>query len=617
MASTFIDRMTTHWQTHLGMDLSAPLIAGWNQLEVACTAAGNGSPAWQVLQLPTGTGKTQALAVLCASQSTVSHPGILIVTRYRAEADKLALAINGLAQQEVALAVHRMAPAQTTKIHDSPVLVVTHSAYRNALREIASDQGHQTQWDRIRHYLQAERQWLVVDEAFDWVESFQVDLTELSSLSGALASLAKPARSKSLGDLAELTNSIVGSFETDSAAKSLTNRQADLLRGLDLADLQSLVSSATPRDLDMWQFIEKPQGAFRKEYLSCLERLYMLQRAGNTWVSKRGKRIKVNGSRLLMPKDGKRGVILDATAAVDPIYELLGNHVTLLARPANSRSYSNVTLNLSVGHSVGKEHLSKQAGRYWPDIRSALNKHLSHECKTLIVCHKDVEADLSTKGLNGGSVCTAHWGDMDGKNDWCDYDVAVIFGLPFLDDIAPTNAVLACQPQLSTIWFKGNREFGRHRDMRQAFKDGFVSKSVVQALNRIRCRKSIDSVGNCMPTELFMLQGNGRTGSAVLSAIQSQMPGIRIRCWKVGAESKRPRRTPAHEKLLSHLTTAAVGMHLKSSIVASLGINDRTFERMSPTLQETSSSLAKELTSLGVQYHCEIGRGKEAYFMKS
>ena len=616
MAPTFIERMTTHWQTRLGMDVSAALIAGWEQLEVACTAAGNGSPAWQVLQLPTGTGKTQALAVLCASQSLLRHPGILIVTRYRAEADKLAEAINGLAQQQVALALHGMAPAETRRIHSSPVLVITHSAYRNALREIASDQGHQTQWDRIRHYLQAERRWLVVDEAFDWIESFQVDVTELSALSGALASLVQPNRSKSLGDLAELTNSIVGVFERDGAAKSLTDRQIDLLQELDIAELKSLVSHSMPSDLDLWQSIEKPRRALQKEYLSTLEQLCMLQRAGNAWVSKRGKRIKVNGSRLLMTADGKHGVILDATAAVDPMYELLGNRVGLIPRPALSRSYSNVTLNLSVGHSVGKEHLSKQAGRFWPDIRSGLNKHLSHECQTLIVCHKDVEAELSIVGLNGNSVSKAHWGDLDGKNDWCDYDVAVIFGLPFLDDIAPTNAVLACQPQLSTAWFNGSRAFGQHRDIGQTFKDGFVAKSVVQALNRIRCRKPIDAVGNCMPTDVFMLQGNGRTGSAVLNAIQFKMHGIRIRGWKV-AVSKRPRRIPAHEKLLSHLATAAVGMHLKSSIVASLSINDRTFERMSPTLQETSSPLAQELTSLGVQYHCYTGRGKEAYFIKS
>jgi len=153
--------------------------------------------------------------------------------------------------------------------------------------------------------------------------------------------------------------------------------------------------------------------------------------------------------------------------------------------------------------------------------------------------------------------------------------------------------------------------------MGQAFKDGFVAKSIVQALNRIRCRKSVDAFGNCMPTKLFMLQGNNRTSSAVMSAIQSQMPGIQIQGWEVKTANRQPRRIPGHEKLLGHFATSEAGMQTKAAIMARLGINERTFQRMSPTMQEFSSPLAQRLTSLGVRYYCSIGRGKEAYFVKS
>ncbi|GEM_PF-3237371 len=617
MTTAFIERMKIHWEKQLRLELSSPLITGWEQLEAACLTATKGNAAWQVLQLPTGTGKTQALTVLCASQSLTEHPGILIVTRCTAEADEIALSINQLSAGQVALAVHQKSPASLAKIHASPVLVVTHSAYRNALREIVLDNACQNQWDRIGRYQHGNRSWLIVDEAFEWVEAYQGDVTELSVLNGALSSLSKPELVPSLSGLAELTNSIVRGFETDASAKLLTGRQTELLHSLDIDRLKSLVSSITPADMDIWPSIEKPRHALRKEYLKGLEQLNLLQSVSNAWVSKRGKRIKLNGSRLLMAPAGKRGVILDATAAIDATYELLGNRTDVLPRPANGRIYGNVTLNLSTGHSVGKEHLSKQASLYWPRIRSALNNHLHRESHTLIICHKDVEASLSTKGLNSCDISKAHWGDLDGKNHWREYDVGVIFGMPFLDDVTPTNAVLAYQPHLAETWFDGGRSFGSYLDIGQTFKDGFVAKSVVQALNRIRCRKPTDRIGNCMPTELFMLLGNCRTSAAVTGAIQSQMPGIQVREWDAGMATGRKKRSPTQDKLLSLLTSLAPGIHLKSSIIVSLGINDRTFERMSPTMQQPSSTIAQELTSLGVEYHCATGRGKEAYFMKS
>lgn len=435
MATEFIDRMISHAEATLGMTVSAPLIAGWEQLETACKV-GAIDAAWQVVQLATGTGKTQALALLCASQNLDRHPGILIVTKCRAEADQLATTINKLSKSRIALAVHQKSPASTSQLHASPVLIVTHSAYRHALQEIASGSAHQVQWDRMRHYQHAERTWLVIDEAFDWVDGFQSDLTQLSALNGALATITNPTLKRSLGDLAELAQSIVNGFEVDAGAKLFNERQTGLLQGLDIAGMMHLVSNTTHTDLDFLPAIEKPRGAVRRECLKALGGLSALQGVKNVWVSKRGKRIKLNGSRLLMDAAGKSGVILDATAALDASYELLGTRAVLLPRPCGSRHYGNVTLHVSEGHRVGKEHLSATAKQHWPKVKAALNRQLGGGSRALVVCHKDVREGLSLKGLNGCSA-PAHWGDLDGKNDWCDYDVAVIFGLPFLDDIAP------------------------------------------------------------------------------------------------------------------------------------------------------------------------------------
>lgn len=166
----FTDRMKQHWTEFLRLASSDALVEGWRQLEQAASRLESGPTHWQVIQLPTGSGKTEALKVLCSIQHPIHHPGILIVTKFQDEADKLAKDINSLANWNMARAVHKKAPAEGEELAFVPVLVTTHAAYRLALQELVRS-GSSVKIDRLLTYHIGRRSWLFIDEAFDWVNS--------------------------------------------------------------------------------------------------------------------------------------------------------------------------------------------------------------------------------------------------------------------------------------------------------------------------------------------------------------------------------------------------------------------------------------------------------------
>jgi hypothetical protein len=305
--------------------------------------------------LPTGAGKTEALKVLCASASPQNRTGILIVTKFIPEADKLARDINKYCGEQIALAVHSEVKVTQDQINSSPVLITTHSAYRNALIELADNDGPQMQWDRLNCYVQADRRWLIIDEAFDWVQSFQIDFSEIGSLCAALNGIPAFESDIGLKQLTEFVRSLIERSRQTSADWPLNELHRQQLRSLDIDALRSKLVGLSYTELDIWTNIDKPKSAMRKAYSAVLQELKLIHNTDVCWVSKRGKRIHLNSSRLLIDVAKKRGVILDATAAVDKIYELMGSRVELLERPTGIRNYSNVTLNLSTGHRVGKE----------------------------------------------------------------------------------------------------------------------------------------------------------------------------------------------------------------------------------------------------------------------
>ena len=155
--------------------------------------------------------------------------------------------------------------------------------------------------------------------------------------------------------------------------------------------------------------------------------------------------------------------------------------------------------------------------------------------------HKAVEHELPEAGeLPFAKAAKAHWGAVDGSNEYADCDVAVIFGLPFRDRATfPTNVFFALKGVQGDEWldnptWKGQVNLREHMVRRRQ-----LSASVIQAINRIRCRHVTDDRGGCPPADVFIVLPSGDRGDDILAAIRREMPGFRSRIGPLSLMARR------------------------------------------------------------------------------
>lgn len=611
----FIERMRDHWTKDLGLACSQPLEAGWRQMATAFERQLNPTTdrRWQVLQLPTGTGKTQATAVYCSMMPILNHPGILIVTRFTSEANQLAERINKLSRGHVALAHHSESPTTLDQAHSSPVLVVTHSAYRNAVEQAMTGEDRD-RWDALTTWLFGSRRLCIIDEAIDLVRQFQVNVTALRVSAATLRGWLSSAEQATIDTVLECVDRVALDPNIRDGDRYIFQSHMDRMSELDFEGLRVAI-----RLMDDAAFATSRSNLvvgrdLRALCLSTFEEVEHIARSHWAWISEKGPSEQLNSAMVLVIED-TQATILDATASVNPAYQM-DELMDVIPRPSEMRDYGNVLVHVSRGHRLGKGYLSLKAETEWPKILAELSGQLSGDRKLLVCCHKAVAPTIRKYAASFAEMDVATWGSINGRNGWSDYDAVAIVGLPYLDDVTPSNIFMAHHGKQSEEWLSGSREFGELGDVRRALNAGHIAESVVQAINRIRCRAAIGPRGECQPCDVFLLLPNGEVGDAVTDAISEQMPGVRFREWQVSAVRKQARPIPTQKRLLDFIKSAAAGTYGKSEIISNLSLSLRSFERLVARLR-TPSDFADQLGKLGVQYVTNSGRGREGFFLKS
>ena len=159
-------------------------------------------------------------------------------------------------------------------------------------------------------------------------------------------------------------------------------------------------------------------------------------------------------------------------------------------------------------------------------------------------------------------LSVGHWGAIDGKNDWKDCDVAVIFGLPYMDQRRAINNLFATHGPQDTAWLQRNTH-KQHPTLLNVIMQRHLSTSVVQAINRICCRRVIDEQGRCPVSDVYILLPKNWQGEAILDDIQTNMPGINIVPWDFepdGPKVYAPRSSSAHAAIISLMRGREAGL---------------------------------------------------------
>jgi hypothetical protein len=251
-------------------------------------------------------------------------------------------------------------------------------------------------------------------------------------------------------------------------------------------------------------------------------------------------------------------------------------------------------------------------------VRRAIEAELGPDRSVFMCVHKDVE-DV-TKGYGGKfkDFAVGHWGAIDGRNTWQDFDAAVILGLPYRPQTWATNMFCALQGAQDDKWLR-SPEWKQYTNVRREMEQRQMSVSVIQAINRVRCRHVIDAEGNCDPADIFIVLPQDTTGDAVLEDIRADMPGLNVIPWDFDLDppkARKPRLGSSHAKLISHMESRPLGTISLSDIQHELGIGPHGLKKLRETLNNKDHETTRALDAIGVQYIPGVGRGTKSFLVK-
>ena len=249
-----------------------------------------------------------------------------------------------------------------------------------------------------------------------------------------------------------------------------------------------------------------------------------------------------------------------------------------------------------------------------------MQETLGGDRKVLFCTHKAVEHIALEYETDFGDFKVAHWGAIDGRNDWQDFDTVVLFGLAYRDGIWANNAFIALQGLPDDDWMS-DPKWGAYKNIRQEMQIKQLSVSLIQAINRIRCRRVVDQKGNCDRADVFVVLPRGEQGQAILSNVMTDMPSIKTVEWEYeidGPALRRVRKGSSHEAILVYMQNAPAGELPLARLREEFELGRDTYKALLRTLRDQTHPLSQSLTELGVTYHSiGKGRGAKSFLLKS
>ncbi|MBR0969605.1 DEAD/DEAH box helicase family protein [Bradyrhizobium japonicum] len=634
----FSQRMNSHWtksrsEGGLGQHSSSDLQTLWRIMgenfgtSIVEAASGVQSP-WRILQPPTGTGKTQGTCVYAAMQAdlnretadTLKPVGMLIVTRLREDANSIQNTINGLAGRSVAVVHHSDNYAKPEELHESDVVIITHQAFLNAKRNLKGQDWRP--WDRLVSWKGGQRLLTIIDEALaNVVDESSATTENLAFVIGLIPPAVRAELPEQVAVLEEVHKVLLAYVDLEDldGAMSLIWGEGSAPACVDFAPLISAML-ALPYDRIVYNHTstaDRTRLAKRVEETinavqSCLDQFAYYSKSGE-WHS-------INSAALAVPLNAPGPVVLDATARANFLWDLFEEGHVRPTIPGRARDYSSVRLHVARGSGLGKNAMIERIRERLSRVRQSIEAAVRPERSVFMCVHKDVEEVITKRWAEKAKFkqfSMGHWGAVDGRNTWQDFDTALILGLPYRPQTWATNMFCALQGAQDNQWLK-SPEWKQYKNVRKEMEQRQLSVSVIQAMNRICCRHVIDAEGRCPAADIFIVLPHDGTGDAILDDIKADMPGIIVSPWDFSldpAKEKRPRAGSSHVRLIEYMRKATAGIVSLSVIQHALQLS--SVKKLRETLNNTAHPTTQALMELGVKYIPGVGRGSKSFLVKA
>lgn len=634
----FTTAMTERWIA-LGNTASPALQSLWGTMASTFGAAIIAQDQkWRVLQPPTGTGKTQGLCVYGAmtileNLTSTTPIGILVVTRTIQQADEIVATIW---QQLPADLAHRVEAKHSARkssifaIQQADVLVITHAAYLIAFEGIHREEYGR--WSDYTDWEHGHRRLTIIDESLSGVvEENQVKAEHIQQVLGYINSdlrrsfpgqvHALEAVLNVLRQLEELVASRRDAGEPSQRQRVVWRATQDGRAAFPEALAMGLLREAMAKlpfdNLALRKASSADRNRIAKHVDDTLRDCEAIMRRWAYYYQK-GRDATLNSSRLLIPSDLLGPVVLDATATQNFLWTLLETRAEVIPTPKDARNYRNVTLHAArVPDGLGKGKMKESGKKRIPRALNAVERAASPNCKALLCLHRCIKHVAASAEPNFAKYSVAHWGAIDGKNDWNDHDTAIILGVPYRDQVWSTNLFFALQGLQDNDWVVDPR-WGKYADVHREMQRRQLSVCIIQAINRVHCRRVIDAEGNCPPTEIFLVLRQGDEGDVILSHIREEMPGIVVKSWafELDGPAERIRRGSCHEALLTFMEERLAGETAMSHLRSELGLTEEGLKELRKVLRDNSHQLTRALAEMGVNYVSGRGRRSRSFLLK-
>lgn len=531
-----------------------------------------------VVPIPTGSGKTTGLELYLNHLN--EDLTALVVVYFTEVADKLEQSLNEYIANK-AIAIHSKNGKTIADIGSHQVLIVTHEHFKTRL---------------FSEHL--NRDLIVIDEAIDLIREISIKkevLNKLNIVISRFLSLNSELEDeleiiKGFHSLIDFYNDQILHMHNLCIEQGIENPEINKTEFLIsdsqiISDITFLKTREIIRHHSCSEILSSSrismdsENKLKQELLKALDSIENFFGQWYYYYGSSPNNASLNTAVLELPQ--KSVVILDATAQTNHLYRLFQN-VHIYPINVNSRNYENVTLYVANGINVGRGSLLRDKESSAKDLMDNLtNLPLSPDSKMLIVTHKNLKAYIQKYRLDCNYE-TAHFGNLTGKNDWKDYDIIVIFGLMYKPKPFTLNRhALAVNPE-SAI----DSNLTTDKQIRKKIEWTDLASEVIQAINRVRCRNTVDTVGNCKNTQVYMALPNDEYGVEIQSEIIRCMPNIQQCEWAFFTEGLRRtsrKKSSYHDPVLTYIVDNidGYGEYLETDIIKSeLAIPPSSFNEL-------------------------------------
>ena len=648
----FVAEMRFHWIYNLDNCSTMKLEALWRIICETYNAQLEAKPgdAWPVLAPPTGSGKTQSACLYSALLALYTDDGVLFTTRLIDQCDAVVADINEMAEFHfkrfstmiewkgpVAIAAHSKqgkAKRDPTEQDRSPVLVITHQNMVNIYKEALTD-GTDGRFEVITQWGEGavanpqecnhppKTRIRIVDETpAGLIEHFKVDMAALRAITGHFETEGVP---EEFEEEYAAFKYVRNAWRAQEAAKA---DNKDPSKVFALSDF--LPKTDVPKRYSLKGLIgllretaATKSASFKRDTMADLRSgtlagLYSVQHVLNNWsvYMKNGGECGpvVTSAQFIAPRDGLPSVILDATADVSPYWKAFGTKIERVDIPPGVRNYRNVTAHLC--HTTGGIGTGVTNGKLGKTRLAAILKFFEKDFKktgdklrVLLCMPKDLKLEcLPTlkDGITAKSIPSymedlkvGHWGALDGRNEFKDCNAVVVMSWFYPPKTFAIDLLFstASQTQRTDEFLKSTKE------LQKDIEFGHVLTSVIQGVNRVRCRSVINKDGDCKPTQIFLLmpEENKSEAQDMKAALGREMPGMVFADWDVLPKPKGGRVSHA-QRFVEHLRVLPAGEYRFAALMDKLTVAVSGRKKLREALNGADSSLSQSLKALGCRY---------------